>query len=313
MEDVVILGSGAAGLTAAIYAARANLNPLVLHGDLMRGQLTTTSEVENFPGFENGISGPDLMMTMEKQALRFGARIELGFVAEADFSGDTHKLGVKEHRDLDDIGRTIETRTVIIATGASPRKLGVPGEEEFFGVGGVSSCATCDGAFTKDQVVTVVGGGDSAMEEAHFLTRYASKVYVAHRRDEFRASKIMQERVLNHPGIEVLWNTVVDEVYGETEPRKLVKGLKLTNRETGEQRDLASDWMFLAIGHIPNSQPFAHALETDENGYLVTDQTKTKVPGVFAAGDVQDHVYRQAITAAGTGCMAALEAERYLG
>lgn len=312
MEDVVILGSGSAGLTAAIYTGRANLKPLVLHGDLMRGQLTTTSEVENFPGFETGISGPDLMQTMENQAMRFGTRMEMGFVSEASVKDGVISLGVKDHKDLPDIARTIETRTVIIATGASPRKTGVPGEEEFFGVGGVSSCATCDGAFTRNQIVAVIGGGDSAMEEAHYLTRFAEKVYLIHRRDEFRASKIMQDRVLNNDKIEIIWNTVVDEVYGEMEPQKLVKGLKLTNRVTGEKSDLPADWMFLAIGHIPNSQPFAHLIDTDDDGYIITDSTKTKIPGIFAAGDVQDTVYRQAITAAGTGCMAALEAERFI-
>lgn len=314
MEDVVILGTGAAGLTAAIYTARADLKPLVLHGDLWGGQLTTTSEVENFPGFEEGIDGSTLMDTMEAQAKRFGARIEMGYVKEAKLgreTGEPIRLGVVDHKEMDEIGKWIETRSLIIATGASPRMLNIPGESDFFGVGGVSSCATCDGAFTKDQIVVVVGGGDSAMEEAHFLTRYAKKVYVVHRRDSFRASQIMQDRVLNNEKIEVLWNQSVIEVTGEMEPQPIVKGVRLKHSETGEETDFETDWMFLAIGHIPNVSPFPE-LEIDEFGYLKTDNTKTKIPGVFAAGDVQDHTYRQAITAAGSGCMAALEAERYL-
>jgi len=315
MEDVVILGTGAAGLTAAIYTARANLNPLVLHGDLWGGQLTTTSEVENWPGFEEGIDGKSLMDTMQKQAERFGARIEMGYVKETVLereSGKPIRLGVVDHKDIEEVNKWIETKCVIIATGASPRMLGVPGEAEFFGDGGVSSCATCDGAFTKDKVAVVIGGGDSAMEEAHFLTRYATKVYLVHRRDSFRASQIMQDRVLANEKIEVLWNTTVTEVYGTVAAfGKTLKGVKLKDTVTGDEREFETDWMFLAIGHIPNVAPFG-GLELDASGYIKTDHTKTALPGVFAAGDVQDHTYRQAITAAGSGCMAALEAERYL-
>jgi len=302
MENVVILGSGAAGLTAAIYSARASLEPLVVEGMEPGGQLTTTTEVENFPGFEMGIMGPELMETMHKQAERFGTKFRYGLVTEADLSASPKKL------TFDD-GSVVEAQAVIICTGASAKYIGLESEQALIGYG-VTSCATCDGAFYRDVPVAVVGGGDSAMEEATFLTRFASKVYLIHRRDEFRASKIMVDRTMANEKIEVIYDTVVDEVYGVEE--KKVSGLKLTNVKTDEHSDLDVAALFVAIGHKPNTDPFVGQLEMDETGYLITDDTKTKVPGVFAAGDVQDSVYRQAISAAGTGCMAALEAERYL-
>ena len=302
MENVIIIGTGAAGLTAAIYTARANLNPLVIEGREPGGQLTTTTEVENFPGFENGIMGPELMDIMRRQAARFGTRYQYGTVESCDLSGPVKTLTL-------DSGETLEAKSVIICTGASAKYLGLPSEQALIGYG-VTSCATCDGAFYRDVPVAVVGGGDSAMEEATFLTRFASKVYLIHRREEFRASQIMIERMKANEKIEVLYNTIVEEVLGVEE--KSVKGLKLKNLKSGEQSELAVDGFFLAIGHKPNTDPFKGQLEMDETGYLITDSTKTTLDGVFAAGDVQDSVYRQAISAAGTGCMAALEAERYL-
>ncbi len=302
MENVIIIGTGAAGLTAAIYTARANLNPLVIEGREPGGQLTTTTDVENFPGFENGIMGPELMEVMRKQAARFGTRYQSGLVTECKLDGKVKTLTL-------DSGETLETLSVIICTGASAKYLGIPSEQALIGYG-VTSCATCDGAFYRDVPVAVVGGGDSAMEEATFLTRFASKVYLIHRREEFRASQIMIDRMLANEKIEVIYNTVVEEVLGVEE--KSVRGLKLKNTKTGEQSELAVDGFFLAIGHKPNTDPFKGQLEMDETGYLITDSTKTTIDGVFAAGDVQDSVYRQAISAAGTGCMAALEAERYL-
>lgn len=302
MENVIIIGTGAAGLTAAIYAARAKLNPLVIDGMQPGGQLTTTTDVENFPGFENGIMGPELMTTMRKQAERFGTRIQSGRVASCELEGDVKKLIMES-------GDVLETKTVIIATGATAKYLGLPSEQALIGFG-VTACATCDGAFYQNVPVAVVGGGDSAMEEATFLTRFASKVYLIHRRDEFRASKIMVERTLANEKIEVIYNTTVDEVLGVED--KIVKGLKLRNVKTDEVSELPVDGFFLAIGHKPNTDPFVDILDMDETGYLLTDDTKTNIAGVYAAGDVQDSVYRQAITAAGTGCMAALEAERYL-
>lgn len=302
MENVIIIGTGAAGLTAAIYTARANLAPLVIEGREPGGQLTTTTEVENFPGFEHGILGPELMDTMRKQAARFGTKFQYGTVESCALSGEVKRLTL-------DSGETLEAKCVIICTGASAKYLGLPSEQALIGYG-VTSCATCDGAFYRDVPVAVVGGGDSAMEEATFLTRFACKVYLIHRRDAFRASQIMIDRMKANEKIEVIYNTVVEEVLGVEQ--KSVKGLKLKNLKTGEASELAVDGFFLAIGHKPNTDPFQGQLEMDETGYLITDSTKTNLDGVFAAGDVQDSVYRQAITAAGTGCMAALEAERYL-
>lgn len=302
MEDVIILGTGAAGLTAAIYAARANLNPLVLDGLQPGGQLTTTTEVENFPGFPEGVDGTELMNRMRAQAERFGARFQYNLVEKADFSGSPLKLV------LDD-GKTLETRTLIIATGASAKYVGLPNEQKLIGRG-VTSCATCDGAFYKNVPVAVVGGGDTAMEEANFLTRFASTVYLIHRRHEFRASKIMSQRALENPKIKVIWNTVVEDVLDVA--KNEVTGLKLKNVKTGETSLLDVKALFVAIGHQPNTAPFTGLLTMDERGYLITTNTRTNVAGVFAAGDVQDPNYRQAITAAGSGCMAALEAERFL-
>ena len=302
MEKVIILGTGSAGLTAAIYTARANLNPLVLDGMQPGGQLTTTTDVENFPGFEDGIMGPDLMGAMRKQAERFGTRFDYRNIASTDLTGPVKKL-------IADDGTEYECEVLIISTGATAKYIGLESEQALVGYG-VTSCATCDGAFYRDVPVAVVGGGDSAMEEAIFLTRFASTVHVIHRRDEFRASKIMADRLLAHPQIEVHWNKSVDEVYGVEE--KKVRGIRLKDTVTGENSDLEIAGLFIAIGHQPNTGIFGDQLEKDDAGYLVTDNTKTRIEGVYAAGDVQDPVYRQAITAAGSGCMAALEAERYL-
>jgi thioredoxin reductase (NADPH) len=304
MEQVVIVGTGCAGLTAAIYTARANLSPLVLTGAMPGGLLTTTSIVENFPGFPEGIDGFQLMQNLQKQAERFGARIKFGHLDQVDFSGRPLKLIVD--------GDPVETHTVIIATGSSPRSLGLPSEQalEKFGV---TYCATCDGALPqfRNQPLVVVGGGDSAVEEATYLTRFASKVYLVHRRDSLRASAIMQERALKHPKIEMIWNSIVTEVLDIA--KKKVTGVKLKNISTGETSELACAGVFVAIGHVPNTKVFGGALETDAQGYLkLHGGTRTSVPGVFAAGDVADSVYRQAVTAAGTGCAAAIEAERFL-
>lgn len=302
MENVIIIGTGSAGLTAAIYNARGNLNPLVIEGREPGGQLTTTTEVENFPGFENGIMGPELMDVMHKQAKRFGTRFQYGTVTGAQLDGEVKTLTL-------DTGETLEAKAVIICTGASAKYLGLESEQALIGFG-VTSCATCDGAFYRDVPVAVVGGGDSAMEEATFLTRFASTVHLLHRREEFRASPIMVERMLANDKIQVHYNTVVEEVLGVED--KSVKGLQLRNVATDETSELAVDGLFVAIGHKPNTDPFKGQLDMDEAGYLMTDRTRTNLPGVFAAGDVQDSVYRQAITAAGTGCQAALEAQRYL-
>ena len=302
MEKVIIIGTGAAGLTAAIYAARADLEPLVIEGLEPGGQLTTTTEVENYPGFKDGIMGPELMGEMRAQAERFGSRFILNRVESADFGRSPFRLVLEG-------GEELEARSVIIATGASAKYLGLESEQKLIGHG-VTSCATCDGAFFRGVPVAVVGGGDTAMEESLFLTRFASKVTIIHRRDEFRASKIMADRALSHEKIEVLWDTVVTEVLGVEENE--VKGLRLRNVKTEEESVLEVSAMFSAIGHRPNTEAFGDQLETDAAGYLVTDGTRTRIPGVFAAGDVQDSVYRQAVTAAGTGCMAALETERYL-
>lgn len=302
IENVIIIGSGPAGLTSAIYTARANLGPLMIEGEESGGQLMLTTEVENFPGFEHGITGPDLISVMRKQAERFGTRFITKNVTKVDFSQRPFKVWIGDKLHL--------TQSVIISTGASAKYLGLPSEKQYANRG-VSACATCDGAFFRNQEIGVVGGGDTAMEEAQFLTRFASKVYVIHRRDSFRASKIMVERVLKNPKIEVLWNTEVIEVLGDG---KGMTGAKLKSTTDGAVRDLPITGLFLAIGHKPNTDLFKDVLDMNETGYLITqpNSTYTNIPGVFAAGDVQDHVYRQAITAAGTGCMAAIDCERWL-
>jgi thioredoxin reductase (NADPH) len=302
MEKMIIVGTGCAGLTAAIYAARANFSPLVLEGHEPGGQLSTTTLVENFPGFKEGIEGPELIMNMKAQAERFGARFQ--YAAVTDFEPQKDFLRVK----IDD--QWVDTRTLIVASGASARWLGLPGEKALVGHG-LTSCATCDGAFYRNVPVCVVGGGDSACEEASFLTRFASKVYLIHRRDTLRASKIMADRALANPKIEPLWDTAPVEYL--TDETGEMRALKIRSLKTGETRDLEVKCVFVAIGHVPNTRPFVGKLDMDENGYLLQRKgTQTNVPGVFAAGDVADHVYRQAITAAGQGCAAALDAERYL-
>ena len=305
MEQVVIIGTGCAGLTAAIYTARASLSPLVLTGVQPGGLLTTTSTVENFPGFPEGIDGFELMQNLQKQAQRFGARISYGNLEGVDFSGYPLKLTID--------GETVLAKTVIVATGSSPRKLGLE-SEEFLEKAGVTYCATCDGALPqfRNQPLVVVGGGDSALEEATYLTRFAAEVYLIHRRTSFRASAIMQERALKHPKIKVLWNTVVTEVLDVAQ--KKVTGVKLKNIVTGAISEMACAGVFVAVGHVPNTKVFSGALELEANGCIkLQGGQRTNVSGVFAAGDVADSVYRQAITAAGTGCAAAIEAERFLG
>jgi thioredoxin reductase (NADPH) len=305
IENVVIVGTGCAGLTAAIYTARANLGPLVLEGSLPGGQLTTTSEVENFPGFPMGVDGFQLMQNLREQAAKFGTRFEQTLVQSVDFTSHPRKLVCAE--------RSILARTVIIATGASPRMTGVPGEMELYGGKGVTTCATCDGAFYRQMEVAVIGGGDSAAEEALFLTRFASKVHLVHRRDSLRASKIMADRATSHPKIVPVWDSVPLEVVGVKAGS--VSGLKVKHVKTGVESVLPVKGIFVAIGHVPNTGPFAAALDVDENGYfkpVAGSQVKTKVPGVYVAGDCADHVYRQAITAAGMGCQAAIDAERWL-
>ena len=302
MEKVVIVGSGCAGLTAAIYAARANFSPLVLEGREPGGQLTTTTLVENFPGFVEGIDGPALIMNMKAQAQRFGARFQYGFVEELEQADGFIRLKID--------GKWIETRTVIVASGASARYLGLPGEKALIGHG-LTACATCDGAFYRNVPVCVVGGGDSACEEAMFLTRFASKVYLIHRRDTLRASKIMAERTLANPKIQPVWDSVITEYL--TDEAGEVRAVRLCNQKTGGQSELEVKCVFAAIGHVPNTAPFRGKLDMDAEGYLLQHKgTATNIPGVFAAGDVADHAYRQAITAAGQGCAAALDAERYL-
>ncbi len=306
-HEVAILGSGPAGLTAAIYAARARLDTIVFEGPQPGGQLTITTEVENFPGFEHGIQGPELMDILRRQAQRFGARCLYETITRVDFHQYPFLL-------WSDAGTLYSAEAVIIATGASARRLGVPGEAEYMGYG-ISACATCDGFFFRDQHVYVIGGGDTAMEEALFLTRFARQVTIIHRRREFRASKIMQERVRSHPKIDFLLDTVVEEFLGEQRNgvRRLTH-IRVRNVVTGEQRILPVDGVFVAIGHQPNTELFRGFLQIDEQGYIVTQprSTHTTLPGVFACGDVQDKVYRQAVTAAGSGCMAAIDAERWL-
>lgn len=302
IRDTVILGSGCAGLTAAIYAARANFEPLVLEGHEPGGQLSITTLVENFPGWPEGIQGPELIDNMRKQASRFGAEFRLGHLVTADLS---------RHPFVLDLGKEkVHTHTLIIASGASARWLGLPSEQALIGHG-VSSCATCDGFFFSGKEIAVVGGGDSAMEEAIFLTRFASKVTLLHRREHFRASRIMLDRAMAHPKIKILTNVIIEEVLGVEE--KEVKGVRLRDNATGAESTLPIDGLFLGIGHEPNAKMFAGQLDLDEDGYIRThDNVFTRVPGVYACGDVQDRRYRQAITAAGSGCMAALEVEKYL-
>ena len=302
MRNVVIIGSGCAGNTAAIYAARANLKPLVVAGHEPGGQLSITSLVENFPGFPEGINGPDLVENMKKQAEHFGAEYMHGSVMDVDLSQRPFRLNID--------GEWTETRTLIIATGASARWLNLPSEQKLIGHG-VSSCATCDGFFYRDKNIMVVGGGDSAMEEANFLTRFGREVALVHRRDTFRASKIMIERTRSNPKIQMITNTVVDEIYDID--KGYVTGVKLRNLVTDATEEREVDGFFVAIGHIPNTKPFVGKIDLDEDGYIVSHGgARTNVKGVFHAGDVQDRLYRQAITASGAGCMAAIEAERFL-
>ena len=301
MYNIVIIGSGCAGLTAAIYAARANLRPMVLDGHEPGGQLSLTTHVENFPGFPEGIMGPELIENMRKQAEKFGTEFKAGTVTEVDLSRRPFRITAGND--------VYETRTLIVAAGASARLLGLKGERELIGHG-VSTCATCDGYFFRGKPIAVVGGGDSAMEEANFLSRYASRVYLIHRRDEFRASKIMIDRARANPKVEFVTPFVVDEILA---PEKLVSGVRVKHSVSGESRNIDLDGIFVAIGHDPNSTAFRGKLEMDQNGYLISRHgSLTAVPGVFVAGDVQDHRYRQAVTAAGSGCMAALDAEKFL-
>lgn len=310
METVkcLIIGSGPAGYTAAIYASRADLKPVMYEGMQPGGQLTTTTEVDNFPGYPDGIDGPALMEDLKKQAVRFGTDPRWGMVTEIDTTKRPFKVTI-------DDGTELLAETVIISTGATAKYLGLESEEKFKG-GGVSACATCDGFFYKGKDVAVVGGGDTAAEEATYLANIVNKVYLIHRRDELRASKAMVNRVMNTPNIEMLWDTEVKEIVGtESGFMKALNGAIVVNRKTGEERKIDIEGFFVAIGHTPNTDIFKGKLDMDETGYLITkpDSTATNVPGIFAAGDVQDKHYRQAITAAGTGCMAAIESERFLG
>lgn len=301
----LIIGSGPAGYTAAIYAARANMNPVLYMGMQPGGQLTTTNEVENFPGYPQGVTGPEMMMELQQQAERFNADIRNGWVTKVDFSGPVHKVWIEDQKE-------IHCDTVIISTGASAKYLGLPSEQHYLKVGGgVSACAVCDGFFYKGQETVIVGAGDSACEEAHYLSKLCSKVTMLVRRDVFRASKIMAERVQKTENIEILYNTETVEVLGEND---LVTGVKVKNNQSGEEKTIPCTGFFVAIGHQPNTGIFKDYLDMDETGYIINQpgSTKTNVPGVFVSGDAADHVYRQAITAAGTGCMAALDAERYL-
>ncbi len=302
MENVIIVGTGCAGLTGAIYAARANLSPLVLEGRQPGGQLTTTTAVENYPGFPEGVDGPELIIRMHQQAEKFGARFEYGTVEDFEHLGSHTRIKVD--------GDWRETKALIVASGASPRYLGLEREKELIGRG-LTSCATCDGAFYRNVPVCVIGGGDSACEEAIFLTRFASKVYLIHRRKELRASRIMADRMLANPKIEPVWDSMVTDYL--TDASGEVCAIRLKNVKTGATSELEVKCVFVAIGHVPNTAPFRNKLEMDENGYLIQQNgTHTNLPGVFAAGDVADHVYRQAVTAAGEGCAAAIDAERWL-
>ena len=311
-RDVIIIGSGPAGLTAAIYTARADLSPLVLEGepsstsDQPGGQLMLTTDVENYPGFPDGVMGPELMQNFRNQAIRFGAEVQTVKASRVDFSERPFKIWVG---DPDAAEPTHLANTVIVSTGAQSLMLGLPNETELVGHG-LSTCATCDGFFFRDQEIAVIGGGDSAIEEASFLSRFGSKVTIIHRRDEFRASKIMQQRAFDNPKIEIMWDTVVDAYLGDGQ----ISGLRLRNVTSGEVNDVQFGGVFVAIGHKPNTDLFAGQLAMKDNGYLVTkpDSSHTDIEGVFACGDVQDDVYRQAITAAGSGCMAAIDAERWL-
>lgn len=302
VENVIIIGSGPAGLTAAVYTARANLQPLMIEGEEAGGQLMITTDVENYPGFDHGVSGPALIEVMRKQAERFGTRFITKNVTKVDFSKRPFTVTVGKDQHL--------AKSIIISTGASAKWLGIPSEKKYMNRG-VSACATCDGAFFKNVEVGVIGGGDTAMEEANFLTRFASKVYIIHRRDSFRASKIMAERSLKNPKIQPIWNSEVTEVLGD---EKSMNGVILKDTVTGATKEMKLGGLFLAIGHKPTTDLFKDVITLDETGYIKTKPgtSYTNIPGVFAAGDVQDHVYRQAITAAGTGCMAAIDAERWL-
>ncbi len=301
--ECLIIGSGPAGYTAAIYAARADLKPVVYQGLQPGGQLTSTTEVDNFPGYPDGVQGPDMMIDMQKQAERFGTDMRWGIISEVDFSTRPFLI-------TDDNGKKMLAETVVIATGATAKWMGIESEAKYNGHG-VSACATCDGFFFRGQDMAVVGGGDTACEEASYLAKLGRKIYMIVRRDELRASKAMQTRVMNTPNIEILWNSKTKEIVGDG---KTVTGALIENVKTGEIRQIDVQGFFVAIGHTPNTDLFKGQLDLDENGYIKTipGSTRTNVPGVFAAGDVQDHVFRQAITAAGTGCMAAIEAERYL-
>ena len=305
METIIILGTGCAGLTAAIYAGRSQLNPLVLEGDQPGGQLTTTSEVENFPGFPEGVDGFTMMDNLRKQAQKFGARYEYAKIDRMELDGATKKLFAGD--------KVYEAKSVIVATGARPRLTGVPGEKEMYGGKGVTTCATCDGAFYRDMDVVVIGGGDSAAEEALFLTRFCSRITLIHRRDQLRASQIMADRVLKHEKIEMAWNMAPEEILADENGK--ARAIRVKDVNSGETREIPCKGVFIAIGHIPNTDFVEDVLERDENGYIVPasgSQVKTTHAGLYAAGDCVDHVYRQAITAAGMGCQAAIEAERYL-
>lgn len=299
---VLIIGSGPAGYTAAIYASRAGLSPVLYTGAQPGGQLTITTDVENYPGYPDGIMGPEMMEDFRKQAERFGTQVRYGMVTKVDFSGSPHKVFVDDQVE-------IHADTVIISTGASAKWLGIESEERLNGKG-VSACAVCDGFFFRGQDVAIVGAGDTACEEASYLANICSKVYMLIRRDEMRASQIMQKRVMNNPKIEILWNTETDEILGENE----VEGMRVLNNKTGEKKEYKISGFFVAIGHQPNTGIFSNIIDMDDNGYIKTipGSTRTNIEGVFACGDAQDHIYRQAVTAAGTGCMAALDAERYL-
>lgn len=302
----LIIGSGPAGYTAAIYASRANMAPVLYQGEQPGGQLTTTNDVENFPGYPDGITGPEMMIQLQKQAERFGTDVRHGWITKVDFSGPVHKVWVNEETE-------IHADTIIISTGASAKYLGLPSEQKYLQLGGgVSACAVCDGFFYRGQETVIVGAGDSACEEAHYLSMLCKKVTMLVRRDEFRASKIMAERVKNTENIEILYNTETEEVLGDGQ---VVTGVRVRNNISGDIHDIPATGFFVAIGHKPNTDIFRDYLNLDETGYIINEvpgTSKTNVPGVFVSGDAADHVYRQAITAAGTGCMAALDAERYL-